>query len=76
MFWELAPEDVIGKPAELQCLKIEREWKRRKHKMEKASRGPWTENENSPGTTQLREYTQIIMGNLRGLQSFRSRCVV
>ena len=39
MFWELASEDVIRKPAELQCVKIEREWKRRKHKMEK----PWTE---------------------------------
>ena len=39
MFWELASEDVIKKPAELQGVKIEREWKRRKHKMEK----PWTE---------------------------------
>ena len=57
MFWELAPEDVIGKPAELQCAEIEREWKRRKHKMEKASRGPWTENEGSPRALQLREYT-------------------
>ena len=38
MFWRLAPEDAIGKPAELQCVKIEGEWKRRKHKMEKASR--------------------------------------
>ena len=57
MFWELATEDVIGKPAELECVKMERDWERRKHKMEKASRGPWTENENSPGTMQLREYT-------------------
>ena len=36
MFWELAPEDVIGKCAELRCANVEREWKRRKHKMEKA----------------------------------------
>ena len=32
MFWELAPEDVIGKTAERQCVKIEREWKRRNGK--------------------------------------------
>ena len=57
MFWELVLEDVLGKLAELQCVKIEREWKRRNHKMEKASREPWTENANSTGTMQLREYT-------------------
>ena len=65
MFWELAPEDVIGEPAELQCVKIEREWKRRKRRMEKASRRSWTENENSTRTMQLRENTQGILGNLR-----------
>ena len=57
MFWELAPEDVIGKPAELQCAKIERGWKRTKHKMEKVSKRAWTENIYSPGSMQLREYT-------------------
>ena len=56
MFWELAPEDVLGKAADLSCAKIEREWKRRKHKMEKASRSPWTENAISPRTKQSREY--------------------
>ena len=30
MFCELAPEDVIGKPADLSCAKVEREWNRRK----------------------------------------------
>ena len=62
MFWELSPQDVIGKPAELQCAKIEREWKRRKHLMEKASRRPWTENDNSPGTIRLREHTERPFG--------------
>ena len=57
MFWELAPEDVIGKAAELNCTKIEREWKRRKNKMEKAPRRSWTANENLPRAVQLREYT-------------------
>ena len=31
MFWELAPEDVIGALVELNCAKVEREWRRRKH---------------------------------------------
>ena len=56
MFWELGPEDVIGKPADLSCAKVEREWKRRKHKMEKASKSPRTENADSPRTKQSREY--------------------
>ena len=43
MLWELAPGDVIGKPVELQSLKIVNAWKRRKHKLEKASRRAWTE---------------------------------
>ena len=34
MFWELAPEDVIGKPVKSQCSKVMNEWKRMKHKME------------------------------------------
>ena len=41
MFWE----DVIGKPAELNRANVEREWRRRKHKMEKASRRSWKEDE-------------------------------
>ena len=57
MFWELDPGDVIGKLVELQCSKIEREWKRRKHKMEKASRRTWAEHEYSPRAMQLRENT-------------------
>ena len=57
MFWELAPGDVIGKPVQLQCPQIEREWKRRKHKIEKASRRTWVEYEQSPSTMHLREYT-------------------
>ena len=44
MFWELAPEDVIAKPADLSCAGIEHGWKRRKYKMEKAARRS-TENE-------------------------------
>ena len=28
MFWELVPEDVIGKPAELRSAGVEREWSR------------------------------------------------
>ena len=57
MFWEIAPEDVFGKPVELQCPKILRAWKRRKHKVEKVSRWSWTANESSPRAEQLREYT-------------------
>ena len=49
----LAPQDVIGKLAELRCANVESEWRRRKHKMEKASRS-WTGVENR--TMQLREY--------------------
>ena len=47
MFWKLAPEDVIGKPADLSCADVEREWKRRKNKVEKVSRGSWPENEHT-----------------------------
>ena len=36
------------------CAKIERDWKRRKNKMEKASSWCWTANENSPGAVHLR----------------------
>ena len=57
MSWELVAEDVVGKPTDLSSAKVEREWKRRKHKMEKASRGSWTENENTPRAVQLRQYT-------------------
>ena len=57
MFWELAKGDVIGKPAVLQSPKIEREWKRRKHKMEKGLKRAWAENEYFPRAMQLREYT-------------------
>ena len=32
-------------------------WKRRKHKMEKASRVPWIEYEHNHRAMQLREYT-------------------
>ena len=56
MFWELVLTDVIGQPAELSCANVECEWRRRKHKMEKASRRPWTEFECSPRSIQLREY--------------------
>ena len=64
MFWELAPEDVVGKPADLSCAKVEREWKRRKNKMERASRRrSWTENENSPRTRECtpREFWEIFV---------------
>ena len=57
MLWELAPEDVIGKPAKLNCAKIEREWKRRKNKMKQVSRWSWTANESSPRALQLTEDT-------------------
>ena len=55
--WERDLEDVIGKLAELQCAEIEREWKHRKHKMEKVSRWPWTATGSSQTAVQLREYT-------------------
>ena len=55
MSWEFAAGYVFGKPAELNCVQIEREWKRRKDKMEKASRRSWAANENSPRAMQLRE---------------------
>ena len=57
MFWELAPGEVIGKLVVSQCTKIEREWKRRKHKIEKASRRSWAEHEHNPREMQLREHT-------------------
>ena len=57
MFWEIAPEGAIGRSAELNCAKIEREGKRRKNKMEEASRWSWTANENSPRALQRTEYT-------------------
>ena len=56
MFWKLAPEDVIAKPAGLSCANVQRVWSRRKHIMEKALRRSWTENERSTRTMQLREY--------------------
>ena len=56
MFRELVPEDVIGKPFELSCANVGRWWRRRKHKMEKASRRSWTDYVNSPRTKELREY--------------------
>ena len=55
MFWELAPEDVIGKHVNAMS-KVMNAWKRRKHEMEKASRGHGF-NMNSPRAMQLREYT-------------------
>ena len=54
MFWELAPEDVIGKPADPSRANVEREWKRRKNKMEKASSGSWPKNENTSRAVQQR----------------------
>ena len=57
MFWELAPGDVIGKFVRTQCPEVMDAWKRRKHKMEKASREPWIEYEHNPRAMQLREYT-------------------
>ena len=47
----------IGKPVKSPCPKLMNAWKRRKHKMERASRGPWIEYEHSPRARQLREYT-------------------
>ena len=74
MFWELAPEDVIGKPTDLSCANVECEGKRRKRKMEKASRRSWTENENSPKAMQLRdtlrEFWKIFMDGPFGADAF------
>ena len=56
MFWELVSDDVIGKPAELRSASVEREWRRRIHKTEKASRRSSTECENSPRIMELREH--------------------
>ena len=56
MFCELAPGDVIGKPVKSQCPEVMNAWKRRKHKMEKASRDPWSKYEHNP-RAMLREHT-------------------
>ena len=56
MFCELAPEDVIGKPADLSCAKVEREWNRRNTRW-KRPRGGLGHNENSTRMMLLREYT-------------------
>ena len=77
IFWEFASEVVIRNFGELQCVQIEQEWKCRTYKMEKASTEPWTENENSPGAMQLREYTFREFWKIFGDDRFfRSRCVV
>ena len=57
MLGELAPEDVIGKPVKSQGPKVMNALKRRKHKMDKASREPWIEHEQSPRAMQLRRCT-------------------
>ena len=44
-------------PVKSQCPKSYERMKRRKHEMEKASRGPWIEYEHNPRAMQLREYT-------------------
>ena len=56
MFRKLVPEDVTGKPAEFDSADIGREWRGKKDKMERATRGRWTEFECSLRTLQLREY--------------------
>ena len=38
-----SPREMIGKLVTSHCPKVMNAWKRRKHKMEKASRGPWVE---------------------------------
>ena len=65
MFREFSPEDVVGKIGVFNCVKIDREWKSRKSKMENASRLFWTENEISlRGAVQLREdFLKGILGN-------------
>ena len=74
MFWELVPEDVIETPAGLNGADFEREWRRRKHKMEKASRRPWTEFENSPITVQLRKYAlREFSTRVSGTQMFNPK---
>ena len=64
MFWELVPKDVIDTPAELNSADFEREWRRRNHKMEMASKRSWNEFENSRMTVQLREYALREFGKL------------
>ena len=77
MFWELVPADVIETPAELKSADFGREWRRRKHKMEKTSRRPWTEFEDNPRTVQLRESvcTEGIVRNFCGRQTLLSQRV-
>ena len=53
----MSPEDVIGKPAERQCVKIEREWKRRN--------GKGLEGTLDSDAVE-RIHTERILGNLRG----------
>ena len=53
MFWELVLGDAPGEPVKSQCPKVMIAWKRRKHKIEKASRWPWIEYEHSPRAMQL-----------------------
>ena len=57
MFWELAPWNVIGKPVNTQCPKVMKAWRRKKYKMEKASRRPWIQHEHSPRALQLRKFS-------------------
>ena len=72
MFWELAPGDVIGKPVKSQCPKVINAWKRRKPKMEKGSREPWTEFEHNPRAVQLRAYT-LKTDPLKRIQLFNQK---
>ena len=68
MFWEVTPGEVIVKLVNSQCPKVMNAWKRRKHKMEKATRVPRIEHEPKSDAVE-RVYTERILGNLRGRQT-------
>ena len=48
MFWELAAEGVFRRPTDLSCANVEREWKHRKYKMEKASKSVSDRKQKQP----------------------------
>ena len=57
MFWELLPEDVIGKLVDLSCAKVERELKPENTIWKRPQEGLGRKIENSTRMMHLREYT-------------------
>ena len=70
MFSELAPEDVVGKLADLSRAEVEREWKRRKNKVEKAREGLGQQMKSHQERRSWRIHTEGILRNLRDMLAF------